>query len=220
MTRTVTHRYLDPLEAVWLAAARGMGLHVVRDEEVFASTDGRGTLRLGTTATLDPDDNAAQMIFHEICHWLVEGEGAVHLPDWGLENLDDRDLWRERAALRVQAALSSPHGLRHFLAPTTEHRAFYDALPEDPLQRAEPRVAERVREALARAETPPWAPHLERALRATAVIAGAVRQACAHRVPPSEPPLLWALTHEPVTDPSSPHTLPHPSHFDEEGRIR
>ncbi len=196
MPRTVTHRYLDPLDAVWLATAQAMGLNVIRDNEVFAATDGHGTLRLGTPETLDPDDCLAQMLLHEVCHWLVEGEQSLEHPDWGLRNEDERDLWRERATLRLQAALCDPHGLRWFLAPTTDHRPLYDALPEDPLEGAEPRVAARIREALERAERPPWAPHLQRALRATAAIAAAVHEAGAHRLVGPAPP-LWALAKVP-----------------------
>ncbi len=190
MTRRITHRYVDPLDALWLQAAHAMGLRVVRDAEVFAATDGRGTLRLGTPETLGPDDCVAQMVFHEICHWLVEGEAARRLPDWGLDNVTDRDLWREEATLRLQAALLRPHGLRWVLAPTTDHRPRYDALPADPAEGAEPRVAERLALALRRARRPPWAPHLQRALRATADIARLLRTVGADRSVEG-PPSLW-----------------------------
>lgn len=166
MPREVTLRYEDPLDAVWRGAAARMGLRVVRSSDAYASTDGRGELLIGAPATLDADDCLAQMVFHEICHWLVEGPEARQRVDWGLDNLGTRDEVREHACLRLQAALSARHGLRRTLAPTTDHRAFYDALPADPLAAQGPSVA-LARAALARAAGPPWAPHLERALDAT-----------------------------------------------------
>ena len=36
--------------------------------------------------TLDADDAFAQLVFHELCHAITEGEGAVASPDWGLDN--------------------------------------------------------------------------------------------------------------------------------------
>ena len=71
------HRYIDPLTQVWLGAARRIGLRVVRTPDAYAATDGRGTLAIGDDATLDADDSLAQMIFHELCHSLVEGEDVV-----------------------------------------------------------------------------------------------------------------------------------------------
>lgn len=173
--RQVRHRYLDPLDQVWLATARRIGLRIERSGEVYASTDGSGTLRLGAHATLDADDCLAQMIFHELCHALVEGPESFARPDWGLDNTGTRDVAREHACLRTQAALAGRHGLRALLAPTTDFRVFYDRLSEDPLAAtgADPSIA-LAREAVRRAGEPPWAPHLESALRATAAIARAV----------------------------------------------
>lgn len=177
MPRVPTHRYVDPLDAVWLASAHRIGLRVGRSAEVYAATDARGTLLLGTGETLDPDDCLAQMIFHELCHSLVEGPASFRLHDWGLSNEHGGDAWRERACLRVQAALSDRFGLRPLLAPTTEFRGFYDGLPDDPLAWAggePPAEVAAARAALPRAEQAPWAPHLLAALRATARIAHAV----------------------------------------------
>lgn len=177
--RVVRHRYFDPLDAVWLVAARRLGLTVVRSPDVYASSDGRGTLTIGTPETLDADDCLAQMVFHEMCHSLVQGPGSFSLPDFGLDNESDRDVRREHACLRAQAQLAGEYGLRALLAPTTDFRAFYDALPGDPLaatHEGDPSVA-LAREALARADTPPWAPHLRRALDATARIARAAAEA-------------------------------------------
>jgi hypothetical protein len=177
-TRQVHHRYVDPLDQIWLATARRIGLHIERAGDVYAATDGRGTLRIGTHATLDPDDCLAQMIFHELCHALVEGPASFVQPDWGLDNTGPRDVAREHACLRTQATLAGRHGLRALLAPTTDFRAYYDRLSEDPLtpgaMPADDASIALAEAALRRAELPPWAPHLETALRATAVIARAV----------------------------------------------
>src|SRR5690606_22717231 len=131
--RRVTHRYLDPLDQIWLEAAARIGLAVERSDEVYAATDGQRTLHIGAPPTLDPDDCLAQMIFHELCHSLIEGPDAFARPDWGLDNTGDRDVPREHACLRLQAHLAGRVGLRRFFAPTTDFRAFYDRLPADPL---------------------------------------------------------------------------------------
>jgi hypothetical protein len=210
--RQVGHCYLDPLDQIWLATAQRIGLRIERSGEVYASTDGAGALRIGTDATLDEDDCLAQMIFHELCHALVEGPGSFAKPDWGLENIDARDAAREHACLRTQAALASRHGLRALLAPTTDFRAFYDRMSEDSLAAlpgdatadatlvasgiapGDPSVA-LARAALARADEPPWAPHLEAALRATAAIAGIVAPFAmdADEPPAGSLPPLWRL---------------------------
>ncbi len=174
--REITHRYRDPLDVVWTDAARRIGLTIARSAECYASTDGRGTLIIGATETLDPDDSLAQMVFHELCHSLVQGPESFERVDWGLDNVGDGDLAREHACLRVQAALAAPLGLRHFLAPTTEHRAFYDALSADPFAGDDLSVR-LARAAAARASRPPWAPHLMNALEATRAIATAVGEA-------------------------------------------
>lgn len=171
--RRVTCRYDDPLDRVWLTAAERVGLRVRRSADAFASTDGRGTLIIGSAETLDPDDCLAQMIFHELCHSLVQGPESFAQPDWGLDNEGARDLVREHACLRLQAFLSRRHGLRDVLAPTTEHRAFYDALGEDPLEGGDASVA-LARAGVSRAERDPWGPHLSAALEASAAIASVV----------------------------------------------
>jgi hypothetical protein len=106
---------------------------VIRTPDAYAATDGRGTLAIGAASTLDADDSLAQMIFHELCHSLVEGPDSFAQPDWGMDNTGPDHDWREHACLRVQALLAGRYGLRALLAPTTEHRAFYDALGPDPL---------------------------------------------------------------------------------------
>ena len=194
-TREVTHRYQDPLDCVWLEAAKRIGLRVDRSSECYAATDGRGRLLLGTDETLDADDCLAQMIFHELCHSLVQGPESFEVPDWGLDNETDRDLPRERACLRAQALLAGRYGLREVLAPTTDHRSFYDALGPDPLDGADESIP-LARAAAARAGRPPWGPHLLEALEATASIAEATARHAG-------PGTLWVRT---ATRPS-----PHPS---------
>ncbi len=169
--RQATRQYRDPLDEIWLGVARRLGLRVVRNPDAYASTDGRGTLVIGSEETLDADDGLAQMILHEICHWLVEGDEAAELPDWGLENETDSDAPREQACLRLQAELLRRHGLRRVLAPTTDYRVFYDRLPADPLEPSEDETSVAARLGLRRSARDPWFPVLEEALTATAVIA-------------------------------------------------
>ncbi|MGE0784898.1 MAG: YkgJ family cysteine cluster protein [Sandaracinaceae bacterium] len=164
--REVQHRYDDPLDRVWIATAEAIGLRVTRTPDAYATTDGRGALAIGVSGTLDADDHLAQMILHELCHSLVEGPDSFERADWGLDNESERDLRREHACLRTQAWLTQRHGLRGFFAPTTDHRAFFDALGDDPLEGDDPSVR-LARRAIARAERDPWAPHLARALDAT-----------------------------------------------------
>ena len=171
VVRDVTQRYVDPLAQVWLEAARLIGLGVERTPDAYAATDGRGTLAIGSDATLDADDSLAQMIFHELCHSLVEGEAAFARPDWGMDNTAPDHDWREHACLRLQWVLAGRHGLRGLFAPTTEFRAFWDGLAGDVLaERADPSVPAAIL-GLGRVGRSPWAPALEDALAATAQIA-------------------------------------------------
>ncbi len=195
MPRTIDTHYGDPLDEVWLATAHALGLRVTHSSEVFASTDGAGALILGTRESLDPDDCLGQMVFHELCHSLVQGPESFARPDWGLDNLSERDVLREHACLRVQAVLARRHGLGRVFAPTTDFRAFYDAL-EDPLAGDDPSV-QLAAEALERAKGPPWQPHLGRALAATQALAEVV-------APFAEPGSLWARYVSPAPEPERP----------------
>ncbi|MCX7808457.1 MAG: YkgJ family cysteine cluster protein, partial [Deltaproteobacteria bacterium] len=169
--RAIHFYYEDALDRIWLACAERLGLRVIRSPKAYASYDGKGTLTLAPSEALDPDDCLAQMIFHEACHALVQGPEAFFQEDWGLDNTTSRDVVRELACLRVQAQLAQPFGLRKFLAPTTEFRAFYDSLGPDPLEVTESEslfassseLVESVRlakVALGRADRPPFHPHL------------------------------------------------------------
>jgi Fe-S-cluster containining protein len=170
VAREVTHRYVDPLSEVWLGTATRVGLRVERSPHAYASTDGAGTLTIGSAETLDADDSLAQMIFHELCHSLVQGERSFGESDWGLDNETERDTWREHATLRLQRVLASRYGLAAFFAPTTDYRAFWDALPADPLaDRTDVSVVHAIA-GLRRVATPPWGPAVEDALAATAAI--------------------------------------------------
>jgi hypothetical protein len=186
------HRYDDPLARVWIACAERVGFRVERTPHVYASTDGRGTIFIGTDETLDPDDSLAQMILHELCHALVEGEAGVGRVDWGLGHSGGRYPWREHACLRLQAYLAGSVGLRDFFAPTTDFRvSFWDSLPADPLAAAPEAGARREIGCVAarlgawRASRPPWAPHLQAALAASAAIAAAVPRVTRAEADPS-----------------------------------
>src|ERR1041384_6406058 len=82
-----------------------------------ASSDGRGGIAIGATETLDGDDALAQLVFHELCHAITEGEASLRVPDWGLDNVPEHTV-REHACLRVQACLADRFGLRAVKAPT------------------------------------------------------------------------------------------------------
>lgn len=173
-SRIVRRRYADPLDRVWLTTVERLGFRVARTSVAYATSDGRGTIGVGTADSLDADDCLAQILFHELCHAIVQGEKNLHEPDWGLCNETDRDRFREHACLRLQAVLTERHGLRQFLAPTTDYREYYDALPADPLEGdAEDPSVPLARLSLGRADDGPWRAALDVALRATAQIAAA-----------------------------------------------
>jgi hypothetical protein len=210
VSRSIEARYVDPLSQLWLATARRIGLTVVRASDAYAATDGAGQLVIGDDASLDPDDSLAQMIFHELCHSLIEGPASFQRADWGMDNVSDHDAWREHACLRLQRVLSARHGLERLFAPTTEFRAFWDALPADPLaDRGDPSVVAAIL-GLERVDDQPWAPALAHALAATATIGAAARSAGElagsglpsiwTRVDPPPPPHPTGLPAGPVID--------------------
>jgi hypothetical protein len=165
------------IERVWIEAAARLGLRVVRTGDAYATSDGRGTIAIGVGEALDVDDAVAQLVFHELCHAITEGEENLAKPDWGLENIHvgAEHAVREHACLRLAAHLADAHGLRAFLAPTTEYRAYHDALPAEPLGGGgvgeDPAIAI-AEEAAARAAAAPWAAPLADALAATAAALG------------------------------------------------
>jgi len=158
------------IEAIWVAAAQEVGWQVERTSAAFATSDGRRTISIGVDEVLDADDALAQLIFHELCHALVQGPASWSQPDWGLSNDDDRDVIAEHACLRAQIHLAAPHGLRAAMAPTTEYRAYHDSVTGDPLQSPSDPAAVRARQALERPESQPWLGALERALARTRLV--------------------------------------------------
>ncbi|MBT8453855.1 MAG: hypothetical protein KJO40_17960 [Deltaproteobacteria bacterium] len=191
MERNPPSIYLDPLDAIWLTVADRIGFRVIRSAEVYASTDGEGVMTIGAPSTLDADDCLAQMILHELCHSLIEGEGSLGVPDFGLDNETARDVSREHACLRLQAWLTDRHGLREALAPTTEFRLYYDELPEDPFGGEFDPATERAKQGAVRSTKAPWAPHLENGLAATAKALSAASEMGASDPDSAKPP-IWS----------------------------
>lgn len=191
-----SYRYEDPTNRIWLATAHALGLTVRRADDVYAATDGRGTLTIAVPTGFDPDDSLAQMIFHEICHWLVAGLDAKNSPDWGMDNVTDRDAWIEHAALRCQYVLSHRYGLEGFFAPTTDYRAFWDALPQNPVRDRSDRSVRAALAGLHLSERKPFAPALAEALTATARIAAAVSTMA------GESGTLWQTFRQPSAHPT------------------
>src|SRR2546423_5617751 len=123
----------EVFDQIWIAAPARLGFRVERTGEAYATTDGQGTIGIGAAETLDGDDSVAQLVLHELCHALVQGEESRAMRDWGLDNTSDRDLSAEHACLRLQAHLADRHALRALLAPTTVSRAYYNAIRAYPL---------------------------------------------------------------------------------------
>lgn len=181
--RQPVHRYQDPLARVWIACAERIGFRIARTPDAYATSNGRGTIAIAVDAMFDADDSLAQMIFHELCHALVEGEAGETKIDWGLGYKTGRDPWREHACLRLQAYLAASVGLRGFFAPTTDFRVtFWGTLPDDPFAASPEQGGRRERSCVAgrlaawRASQPRWEPHLREALQASAAIAAATPQ--------------------------------------------
>jgi len=165
------------IEAIWIAAAQEIGWTVARTSAAFATSDGQRTISIGVDEVLDGDDAVAQLVFHELCHGLVQGPASWSQPDWGLSNEEDRDVIAEHACLRTQIHLTAPHGLRAAMAPTTEYRAYHDAVTGDPLQAPGDPAAARARQALERPESRLWIAALERALARTRLVLDGVASA-------------------------------------------
>jgi hypothetical protein len=161
------------IAAIWRAAAEAVGFSVTRTRDAYATSDGRGTIAIGADDTLDADDAFAQLVFHELCHAVTEGEGALASPDWGLDNVAAHVV-REHACLRFAAHLAGRFGLRAAMAPTTEYRAYHDALPADPLAAdADPATPLAVA-TRARFDASPWRAPIEEALARTAALVAAL----------------------------------------------
>jgi len=176
--RPILSRYLDPIELIWLATARQLGLKIRRNPAIFSATDGSGLLELGPRKDLDPDDTLSQMVLHEFCHWITNGEETYHDRDWGFP-LDVELDPREHACLRLQAWLTGRHGLRHVMAPTSTFRDYYNRIPDNPLEPMDDSDWEREVVGLAvsaveRAQGEPWGEPIEKALEATRRVGGCI----------------------------------------------
>jgi Putative zinc- or iron-chelating domain len=150
------------LDGIWIDAAAELDVPVVRGGDAYVHWDG-GALHIAGDEHLDDDDTVAQLVLHELCHWMTQGEASRQTPDWGLDNTSDRDAARELSAVRLQAHLLGAWGLRRWLYPTTVVRPFYEALGEDAL--ATDPLAHEAASCAARA---PFAKVLSRALAASA----------------------------------------------------
>lgn len=133
--RIIRDRYEDPLSLIWLQCLASIGWHLERSSEVFASWDGQKMLTIGVSEDLDPDDHLGQLILHELCHALLEGERGRGLPDWGLANTDGQHLVNELACHRLQAHLADQYHLRKLFAVTTDWRPYFDHIPKQALKK-------------------------------------------------------------------------------------
>ena len=157
------------IEAIWRAAASEIGFSVERTREAYATSDGRGVIAIGDDDLLDADDSVAQLVFHEICHAATEGEAALNRPDWGLDNVAAHAV-REHGCLRFGAHLADRFGLRAAMAPTTDYRAYYDALGAEPLGDDTDPAGAIARETRARFDASAWRVPIETALARTAAL--------------------------------------------------
>jgi len=157
----------DAIDAIWIDAARSLGFLIARSDDAYASFDGVNKITVGNRSTLDDDDCVAQLVFHELCHGLTQGEASLVQPDWGLDNTTEDDVVREYACLHVQAWLSDRVGLRAPMTPTTVVKTYYGTLPDDPLSGSGDAVAI-ARDTVASRLFAQWEPVLNRALVRTA----------------------------------------------------
>jgi hypothetical protein len=172
------------IDRLWTDAASRCGFKLTRGDAAYATTDGQGTILVGSPATLDADDSLCQLVLHELCHALVQGEQSWSLVDWGLCNTDDRDEVAEAACLRLQAHLATRHGLRAELCPTTSWQAYYRALPAEPLAataEADQAACQRACQGAALAESRGLAPVIHQALAATAALVAVKRTGTSDR---------------------------------------
>jgi len=160
------------IDEIWRRAAARVGFALTRTADAYATSDGRGGIAIGARETLDADDALAQLVFHELCHAITEGDASMGQPDWGLDNVPEH-AGREHACLRLQAALADRFGLRAPMAPTTPYRTYYAALPDDPLRAdgapQDVEAAAAAAAACARFAGSAWRAPIEEALAATAL---------------------------------------------------
>src|SRR5215468_11508518 len=77
------------IDEIWRRAADRAGFQLTRTAAAYATSDGHGMIAIGATETLDDDDALAQLVFHELCHAITEGEASLRKPDWGLDNVPE-----------------------------------------------------------------------------------------------------------------------------------
>ena len=168
------------IDEIWRRAAARVGFEIARTNDAYATSDGRGGIAIGATETLDDDDAFAQLVFHELCHAITQGEGALQQAGLGPRQRSRARALREHACLRLQAWLSDRFGLRAAMAPTTPYRDYYAALPDDPLLPLLPLqgghddgdAVARAAAARVRFEASAWRAPIEEALAATAASIG------------------------------------------------
>lgn len=161
-------------DQIWISAAAQLGIEVVRGGDSYVHFDG-ARLHIATDEHLDADDTVAQLIFHELCHALVQGPANRHLPDWGLDQTSGRDEVKELGALRLQAHFSRFYGLRKVFFPTTVWRAFFEALPLDALRPPGEESCELARKAALWSAKEPWQSAIRGGLEASARRLGGAR---------------------------------------------
>jgi hypothetical protein len=163
----------DAIDEIWRRTAAQIGFTLVRTSAAYATSDGSGEIAIGARETLDGDDALAQLVFHELCHAITEGEAALNKPDWGLDNVPEHTV-REHACLRLQACVADRFGLRALMAPTTPYRDYYAALPRDPLDgpAGDRDATARASAAFVRFASSSWRAPIERALADTAAAIG------------------------------------------------
>jgi hypothetical protein len=194
MARSSLHS--PSLDNLWRATAARLGFRVVRTDAAYASSDGASVIEIGSEDTLDENDALAQLVFHELCHAITEGEAGKGRPDWGLDNIPEHVV-REHACLRAQAEIAGRYGLRALMAPTTPYRAYYEALPDAPIAAtsSDPSVAIAVA-AVAWFDASSWRAPIEAALAESAAFvsaAGGAADAVSSDARPSRHPLGFPL---------------------------
>lgn len=112
-------------DALWISLLQQAGFRLVRRSTSYVWYDGAGEVAVAPDDELDADDTLAQILLHELVHFLVQGEASRTQPDWGLDNLSDRDAYLEEAALLLQQRILRAFALEDVLVPTTDFRSYY-----------------------------------------------------------------------------------------------
>ena len=159
-------RSTDPL---WVELLAAVGFRLARRSTSYVWYDGAGEVAVAPDDELDVDDTLAQILLHELVHFLVQGESSRAEADWGLDNLTDRDAYLEEAALVLQLRILREAGLERVLVPTTDFRGYY--LAEASAEERPDRVSA-AEVGWARWQNWPHRPQAEAALAATLAALG------------------------------------------------